>query len=151
MSTQKSERIQQLLIQLRFVSANSVVMSQIVASKAGLHPTDVEGLDYLLLNGASAAGQLAKYMGLTTGAVTAMVDRLEKGGFVQRIHDLKDRRKVIISPHTEKIYAEVTPHIASMGQAIEKLCETMPDAELVVIVKFLTAANTLASDFIERS
>src|SRR6266496_5266946 len=98
-SSKKHEDLtQELITQFRYVSANSVMFSQAVADKVGLHSTDQECLDFLLLNGPSTAGQLSKYTGLTSGAVTAMVDRLIKAGYVRREHSEEDRRKVVITP-----------------------------------------------------
>src|SRR5690242_18094324 len=97
-TNKRTQLTQELLIQFRYVSANSVMFSQAVADQVGLHPTDTECLDFLLLNGPSTAGQLAVYTGLTTGAVTAMIDRLTKAGYVRREHDEKDRRRVNVIP-----------------------------------------------------
>ena len=55
------------------------------------------------------AGQLAELSGLTTGAVTGLVDRLEKSGFVKRERDPKDRRKVVINPQVDKMEQEISP------------------------------------------
>ena len=76
MSSPRMALLQALNIQVRYMSTNFVMFSQVVADKVGIHPTDSECLDFLLLKGPSTAGQLATAMGLTTGAVTAMIDRL---------------------------------------------------------------------------
>jgi DNA-binding MarR family transcriptional regulator len=58
--------------------------------------SDVEALEMLLDSGSATAGRLAELMGLTTGAVTRVIDRLEQGGYVRRIPDPADRRRVIV-------------------------------------------------------
>lgn len=142
---------QDLMTQLRYSSANSVMFSQIVADMVGLHPTDNECLDFLLLNGPSTAGQLASFTGLTTGAVTAMIDRLERAGFVRRERDKKDRRKVIVIPNETKIASEIVPHTMSMEKAVHTLCAEFSEEELEIILKFLTKANFVASEIIAKA
>src|SRR5262249_15929868 len=121
-TNKRTQLIQEVLVQFRYVSANSVMFSQAVADQVGIHSTDTECLDFLLLNGPSTAGQLAVYTGLTTGAVTAMIDRLTKAGFVRREHDSVDRRRVIVIPNEEKIFQEIAPHSMPMGTALEGVC-----------------------------
>jgi len=140
----KSELIQELNRQLRYTSATSVMFSQVVADKVGIHSTDNECLDFLLLNGPSTAGQLSELTGLTTGAITTVIDRLEKAGYVKRERDKDDRRKVIVAPNTEKIYAELTPYIMPMGVAVDTLCQAFSADELAIILQFITQANAAA-------
>ena len=150
-SQSREDLIQQLTTQFRLVSANSVMFSQAVADKVGLHSTDNECLDFLILNGPSTAGQLAKYTGLTTGAVTAMVDRLIKAGYVRREHSEEDRRKVLVIPNEEKIYKDIGPYSMPMGMALMTVCEEFTEAELAVIERFISKANTLAAEVITRT
>jgi DNA-binding MarR family transcriptional regulator len=67
-----------------------------VAEEMKLNPTDAECIDFLMEMGPVTAGELAKATRLTTGAITAAIDRLEKSGFAKRENDPGDRRKVII-------------------------------------------------------
>ncbi|MBF6333410.1 MarR family winged helix-turn-helix transcriptional regulator [Nocardia transvalensis] len=87
-------------------ATDAVMMHQAVADKLGLHVTDLRCLNLLRLGGPATPGELAARTGLTTGAVTRMIDRLLKGGFVRREHDEQDRRRVIITP-TEDRVAEI--------------------------------------------
>lgn len=147
-SQTRDQVMQALAIQFRYVSANSVLFSQVVADKVGLHPTDTECLDYLLLNGASTAGQLATLTGLTTGAVTAVIDRLEKAGYVKRAHDPKDRRKVLVTPNEEKAYGEIGHYSMRMQEVFDAACEDMTNEELAAILRFMAKANSLAAEAI---
>lgn len=147
----KDQLVQELMRQFRYVSANSVMFSQIVAEKVGLNSTDNECLDFLILNGPSTAGQLSEYSGLTTGAVTAMVDRLQKAGYVRREHDQQDRRRVIVIPNEEKIYAEIGPHMMVMGKAMEDISIDFSEAELEVMIRFVNKANQAASEIISKA
>src|SRR4029079_12124374 len=68
---------------LRKVSAQSVLLNDTVAKLVGANPTDLECLDLLGLGGPTTAGKLASHTGLTTGATTAVIDRLERRRFAR--------------------------------------------------------------------
>ncbi|MBA3946544.1 MAG: MarR family transcriptional regulator [Herpetosiphonaceae bacterium] len=130
--------------QLRYASANSVIFSKVVADRVGQHSTDLECLDFLLLNGPATAGQLADLTGLTTGAVTAVIDRLENAGYVRRERDKDDRRKVMVVPEENKIMTEIAPFSMSMGIGLETVANQYSEEELAIIVHFLEQANAIA-------
>lgn len=90
-------------------ATDAVMMHQAIADRLGLHVTDLRCLNMLRLDGPATAGELAQRTGLTTGAITRMIDRLLKAGYVRREHDERDRRRVIISPVDERL-AELAPH-----------------------------------------
>jgi DNA-binding MarR family transcriptional regulator len=150
-TSKRTQLTQELLVQFRYVSANSVMFSQAVAEQVGIHSTDTECLDFLLLNGPATAGQLAAFTGLTTGAVTAMIDRLTKAGYVQREHDQADRRRVIVIPDQEKIYQDIAPHSMPMGTALEAVCAGFSEDELEIVARFITQANAAAGDVISQA
>ena len=79
----------------QYISAE-VLHGYATAGAAGLNATDFFCLNLLSLAGSLTAGQLAQRTGLTTGATTRMIDRLEKARFVRRARDAADRRQVII-------------------------------------------------------
>src|SRR5260370_26056582 len=110
--------MQELEHAVRRSSALGVIFGQTVASRAGISSSDLECLDFLNLEGRVTAGRLAEVTGLTTGAITGVVDRLEKAGLVRRERDESDRRKVFIAP--------VPENIARIG----KFYEHMPRAKL---------------------
>lgn len=72
------------------------MFSTAVAKKTGIHPTDIRCLDFLNEHGPATAGELAAATGLTTGAMTAAIDRMERAGLVRRTADAKDQRKVVV-------------------------------------------------------
>src|SRR4030088_878997 len=82
---------------VRRSSALGVIFGQTVANRAGISSSDLECLDFLNLEGRVTAGRLAELTGLTTGAITGVVDRLEKATLVRRERDESDRRKVFIA------------------------------------------------------
>ncbi len=90
-----------------------------IAIRAGLHPTDFEALDVLDWTGPIPAGELARRVGLTSGAITGVIDRLERDGFVRRTSDPNDRRRVIV---------EINPELqATMQQGFGELFQPLVD------------------------
>src|SRR6266849_4291175 len=98
---------------VRRSSAQGVIFGQTVASRVGISSSDLECLDFLNLEGRVTAGRLAEVTGLTTGAITGVVDRLEKAGLVRRERDDNDRRKVFI--------ATVPENVAKVGRFYEHM------------------------------
>ena len=88
---------------MRRSSAQGVLFGQTVANVVGISGSDLECLDFLNLEGRVTAGRLAEVTGLTTGAITGVVDRLEKAGLVRRERDPDDRRKVFIATVPENV------------------------------------------------
>src|ERR1700729_3245287 len=122
---------------VRRSSAQGVIFGQTVASQAGISGSDLECLDFLNLEGRVTAGRLAEMTGLTTGAITGVVDRLEKAGLARRERDDNDRRKVFIAPVPENI-AKVGRFYLHMQQAMLKVWETYSEAELRLLLRFAT-------------
>ncbi|WP_433197784.1 MarR family winged helix-turn-helix transcriptional regulator [Nocardia sp. CA-107356] len=111
-------------------SANDgVMMHQAVADKLGLHVTDLRCLNMLRLGGPATAGELAARTGLTTGAVTRMIDRLLKTGYVRREHDEKDRRRVNISVVRERI-DDLAPHYEVLAREFGAAMSDYPVEQL---------------------
>src|SRR5919204_2273684 len=98
----RDEMIQAINDKLRETSTETIMFHQAVADVLGLHITDHKCLDIIYRYGAMPAGRLAELTGLTTGAVTGIIDRLEKAGYVRRANDPKDRRRTIIEPVRNK-------------------------------------------------
>src|ERR1044072_6254791 len=92
-----------LMPAMRRSSAAGVLHGQAIARKAGVNSRDLECLDLILLNGPSSAGDIARHTGLTSGAVTGLIDRLERLGLVERMRDAHDRRKVLVRVREDKI------------------------------------------------
>src|ERR1700688_1820668 len=125
--------MQELEHAVRRSTAQGTMFSQTVASRAGISSSDLECLDFLNLDGRVTAGRLAEVTGLTTG----VVDRLEKAAFVRRERDENDRRKVFIAIVPEKV-ARIGRFYEHMQRAILKDWETYSDAELRLLLRFMT-------------
>ncbi|MFC9440116.1 MarR family winged helix-turn-helix transcriptional regulator [Nocardia sp. NPDC057030] len=105
----------ELTLAAQVSATDAVMMHQAVADRVGLHVTDLRCLNMLRIGGPATAGELAATAGLTTGAITRMIDRLLKAGYVRREHDERDRRRVIITAVPARI-DELAPHYELLAQ-----------------------------------
>jgi DNA-binding MarR family transcriptional regulator len=122
------------------MSAATIMFHQAVADRLGLNPTDHKCADLLILKGAMTAGELANLTGLTTGAITGVIDRLEKAGFVRREDDPNDRRRVIVRALPKRL-CEVGRLFEPLAAAMAKVCSRYSDRELAIILDFQTRAQ----------
>jgi DNA-binding MarR family transcriptional regulator len=137
--------IESVIRSLRRVNLQGSLFGQTVAIRFGLTESDVEALEVLLDSGASTAGRLSELMGLTTGAVTRVIDRLEQAGYVRRVPDPTDRRRVIVEVVTEQAAAvESTLDRVSAKSAAE--IGQYSDEELAVINDFLTRVAAITRE-----
>ncbi len=128
--------------QIRRFSAGVVLFNQKVAERVGLHPTDVQCLNLLELVGTCTPGKMTEGMGLTTGGVTVMLDRLEKAGYVKREPNPDDRRSVLVRV-SEKKMEQIDIHYAEVAKQFEAHIALMPDADLKVVIDFLKQVNAI--------
>ena len=113
------------------------MFAKMVADRAGISSADMDCIDFVNVEGRMTAGRLAELTGLTTGAITGVVDRLEKAGFVRRERDESDRRKVFIVPMPEKMMQMGRPY-ELVKRAMAKQCEAYTDAELKFLIRYGT-------------
>ena len=133
--------MQDLEYAVRKSSALGMIFGQAVANRVGISSSDLECLDFLIIEGRVTAGRLAELTGLTTGAITGVVDRLEKAGLVRRERDADDRRKVFIAIVPENI-ARIGRFYEPLQRAVQKNWEGYTDAELKLLLRFLTQGYT---------
>lgn len=129
-------RIDSVLRGLRKVHLQGSFFGQTVAIRFGLSESDVEALELLIDLGAATAGRLSELTGLTTGAVTRVIDRLEQAGYVRRVPDPADRRRVVVEVVPERI-AAFEAAIGRVGTQSAVEIGRYTDAELAVIGDFL--------------
>jgi DNA-binding MarR family transcriptional regulator len=123
----------------RKMGAQAVLISDLVATRVGLNSTDLECLDLLYLAGSSTAGQLSAHTGLTTGATTAAIDRLERAGFVRRRRDPQDRRVVLVE-FVESSVRLVEPMYQPLIEFMARVNRRYSDEELATVVDYLSRA-----------
>ncbi len=114
----------------------SVLFRNAVGRKLGLNVTDNECLSFLTIKGQATPSELARYTGLTTGSTTAMLDRLEKAGFITREPNPRDRRGALIGVN-RKWLEKAGPLVAGIQKAHADLIGGYTDEQLATIVDFL--------------
>lgn len=124
----------------------SIQMHEAVARKAGLSGTDHKYLGFLIEKGQMTAGELSHVTGLTTGAVTGLIDRFEKKKLVKRQFAKDDRRKVIIVPNTENIMALLEPLYATFRNKSEKLFASFSKKEIKIIETYFLKAVEIMNE-----
>lgn len=128
------------LLKLRKLSQKyaytSIQMHESFGRKAGLTGTDHKYLGFLIQKGQMTAGELAVLTGLTTGAVTGLIDRFEKKNLVKRHFDKEDRRKVLLIPNTDAIKALLEPLYQNFQDNTEKFLTTFSKEELKTLEKY---------------
>lgn len=134
----------------RELSTQTIFFHEAIARKLGLNATDTRCLDLISRAGENrvTAGDLGKATGLTTGAVTGILDRLEKAGMVKRERDTNDRRKVFVRPVPEAM-RRVGPLYDKLGTAMMKLASSYQTRELELISDFLQRNLALLKEQIE--
>ena len=125
-------------------------MHETIARSAGFSGTDHKYLGFFLQKGALTAGELADLTGLTTGAVTGLIDRFEKKDLVKREFDKSDRRKVNIVPDSEKIMAIFEPFYKEFQEKTENLIASFSNDEIEIIESYFTKALELANQTINK-
>lgn len=116
----------------------SVFLHQAIASRLGLNVTDTRCFELMSRYAKLplTAGDLARATGLTTGAITGILDRLEKAGLVERFRDSADRRKVFVRPRPEALQ-RIGRLFEGLGKASMKLASSLSTRELQVINDYL--------------
>ncbi len=136
---ERTELIEALSLSVRKVIVETVLLFDTLASQIGVNATDMQCLNILDYEGPVPAGRLAELTGLTTGAITVAIDRLEKAGYVQRVRDPHDRRRVVI----QQIPHDGFDVFGAIDQAWQELCSHYSDQELAVILTFIDAMHQM--------
>ena len=132
----------EIIEQVRQFGAGLVLFNQRVAERVGLHPTDLQCVNLLDLLGRSTPGRLAEWMGLTTGGVTVMLDRLEKTGYIKREPNPADRRSVLVRVNAKKM-AMIDAQYAGIARQFDEFISRVPETELQLAITFFRQLNAI--------
>ncbi|MFD0617750.1 MULTISPECIES: MarR family transcriptional regulator [Paenibacillus] len=143
----RGQIINNLSEELRNNSTATILFHQAIGTKLGLNPTDHKCLDVILQNQPITAGRLSELTGFTTGAITGVLDRLEKVGYVFRVKDSQDQRRVIIQIDLDKAEKDILPIFHLFGKEINHVFSSYNDEELEKILDFIRQCNSLLRDF----
>jgi len=131
-NTTKTELKKRALMAVRDYGVNLTHFRNAMSEWAGLNATDMECLRLLFLKGTATPTELARHTGLTSGATTAMLDRLEKAGLIERRPNPNDRRGTLVAP--EKSSSEkMASWFESVRNAQDKLISSYSESELEII------------------
>jgi DNA-binding MarR family transcriptional regulator len=121
------------------------------AARIGMTDTDMQVIDILDSTGPATAGQLADLTGLTTGAITGMLNRLEEAGLVRRERDPNDGRKVIVRLEKGKDeMREINAMFDGVGGAWDDMASSYDNEQLAFLLEFLRRSNAISRKEIFR-
>ena len=138
----KRQDIERVIRALRRVNFQGSIFGQTIAIRLGLSESDIDALELLIDTGAATAGKLSEVMGLTTGAVTRVVDRLEQAGYVRRVTDPADRRRVVVELVPERV-ATIESLLEALERAAAEEVDRYSPEQLATINDFLGRMATL--------
>jgi DNA-binding MarR family transcriptional regulator len=146
----KHQLVGRLIGAFRAAGNQDAAIEALAAERLGIGPVDMRCLNVIENAGGLTAGQLALEVGVTTGAVTGALDRLERAGYARRAPDPDDRRRVRV---------EVTPQFRARAEEIwaplaadwsAQLAARLTVAELETVVAFLELAAEIGARHLER-
>lgn len=145
---QRAAAVDRLVDSLRAAQTATDMMDEAFCDFLGINRTDGRCLDVVDRRGHVTAGELAREVGLTTGAVTAMVDRLEAAGLLRRQSDPGDRRKVLIelTPEAAKLAADI---YGQMAHATAPYIDALTDHDLLTLIAFFDASRRVNLELAE--
>lgn len=145
--------VYELMLAVRKQTRTTLIHQHLIAGAMGLHVTDAECIDFLQEMGPSTAGDLARATRLTTGAITSVIDRLERAGYVQRSPDPNDRRKVIVSFIPQK-HGPTKAKYGALAAAVQQLFETYSPEQLQFLIQHTQALTDIykaQTELLEKS
>ncbi|MDL5199489.1 helix-turn-helix domain-containing protein [Streptomyces sp. ALI-76-A] len=133
--------LQSFAVQLRRMNGEINRLVHGFAGEHGLHATDVQALAAILdATEPMTPGRLRGHLGLTSGAVTACIDRLERAGHIRRVRESADRRVVHLY-YAADARSAARSHFRPLARATDSARSRFTEAELAVALRFLAAMN----------
>ena len=138
----KQNLIMQVIGGAREYSIGTVLFHQAVGRSLGINVTDMKCLDIITLNGSATPTDLALHTGLSTGATTAMIDRLERAKLIERHPHPSDRRGTIVAL-SNQAKRKLPALFESLAKAMQVLVASYSERELEVLDDFFTRVGVL--------
>lgn len=146
----KKDLVHELISEFRIAGNQDSAFDNLAADVLGVNGTDLHCLNAIENSGGLTAGELAAETGLTSGAVTGVIDRLERAGFARRVSDPDDRRRVKVEV-TPKFYARAEKIWGPMAADWESsLSRRFTAQQLDEIIEFLRTTNEVGRKHMER-
>jgi DNA-binding MarR family transcriptional regulator len=135
----REEIIQTINDRFAEMSTETILFHQALADIVGIHITDHRCMYFLHRYGPMPAGRLSELTGLTTAAVTGIIDRLEQAEYARRTNDPKDRRRTIVEPiRNKKLERKLETIFTPLHEKMHKLLSSYSDSELAFLLDVMT-------------
>jgi DNA-binding MarR family transcriptional regulator len=141
--------VYELMWAIRKFTRSTLLHQHVIAEAMGLHVTDAECIDFLQEMGPSTAGDLARATRLTTGAITNVIDRLERGGYVKRSPDPTDRRKVIVSFLPDK-HGPTKASYGALAKAVQDFLNNYTEEQLRFLIRHTESLTRIFQEQTKR-
>ncbi len=145
----KQELARELGDEFRINQNLNEVFDEAARTRLGVNATDLRSLDIIQRLDGVTAGELAREAGLTTGAVTSVIDRLERAGYVERESDPNDRRKVLVKMTPAAFEAVYSIWGPETQDYIEQM-SSLPRQQLEAFIAFMREANEIQRKHLDR-
>ena len=136
LSPERLELYAQLGDEVRANQRATDAVDELLAEALGINRTDARCMDILDQHGRMSAGDLAEASRLTTGAITAVIDRLERAGIARRVPDPSDRRRVLVEPTEKALEFANELMVEPMRRLYLPMAERYSDDDLQLILDF---------------
>jgi DNA-binding MarR family transcriptional regulator len=128
-------------VELRKAIASAVLFNDVVAARVGMSHSEMQSLHLLQLYGPMTPTQLTTLTGLTSGAMTALVDRLVRAGLASREQHPSDRRKVVVTAINQRIDAVLGPQYQGQAEHVGRVMARFTAEQLQIVADFLEGLN----------
>lgn len=145
----KTELVDKVILGARQYGISNVLFRNLVGERLGVNVTDMECLGLLFHKSIATPSELARHTGLSSGATTAMLDRLEKSGLIERRPNPDDRRGtliVLVKSGTEGL----GPWFSSARQSQNELVSSYSAEELEIISDFFERSTKMWEEELEK-
>lgn len=145
----KRDVIHDVAVEIRLLQRSFDAFEEAAAARLRLNRTDLRALDVVLASGPITAGELAAVLNLSPAATTTVIDRMERAGYVARVRDAENRRRVMVTATDTARAAEREIYLPVGAAGAEALARYSKD-QLIFIVDFLRAARRMQEDQRDR-